>query len=237
MEALISVESRPLLERMIYYRKHEQDSRLRLIFDERRFAERDGPRLGRGHVRSTRAPSRSSRSRRRFRPRVRDRHRAQRRLRRRRGGLRLPRQLDGAAADAGHNLSDVLGLVVAWGGGVLATPSLFAALHLRPEEGVDPRRARSTPCSCWSPSARSVPRRSAGCSIPSPTEGGVVMIVAAVGIVVNGADRAAVRPRARARHQHPRRLPAHGRGRRGLGGGGVRRARDPVDRASNGSIQ
>jgi cobalt-zinc-cadmium efflux system protein len=43
-------------------------------------------------------------------------------------------------ADAGHNLSDVLGLVVAWAGAVMARRA--AALHLWPQEGADPRRAR-----------------------------------------------------------------------------------------------
>ena len=51
-------------------------------------------------------------------------------------------------ADAGHNLSDVLGLVVAWGGGTLARRALFAEIHLRSEESVDPRRARQRACSC-----------------------------------------------------------------------------------------
>ena len=40
-------------------------------------------------------------------------------------------------ADAGHNLSDVLGLIVGWAGAVMARLRL-AALHLRAQEGVDP---------------------------------------------------------------------------------------------------
>ena len=50
-------------------------------------------------------------------------------------------------ADAGHNLSDVLGLVVAWAGAMMAQLG-DAAIHLRVEEGVDPRPRSSTPCSC-----------------------------------------------------------------------------------------
>lgn len=88
-------------------------------------------------------------------------------------------------ADAGHNLSDVLGLVVAWAGSALAQRSssprftygfkkasilaaLINALFLLVAVGAI--------------GAEAVRRL----FHPSPTEGGVVIIVAAVGILVNG---------------------------------------------------
>jgi cobalt-zinc-cadmium efflux system protein len=88
-------------------------------------------------------------------------------------------------ADAGHNLSDVLGLVVAWAGSVLAQRSssprftygfkkasilaaLINALFLLVAVGAI--------------GAEAVRRL----FHPSPTAGGVVMIVAGIGIVVNG---------------------------------------------------
>jgi cobalt-zinc-cadmium efflux system protein len=88
-------------------------------------------------------------------------------------------------ADAGHNLSDVLGLVVAWAGSALAQRSssrrftygfkkasilaaLINALFLLVAVGAIGAEA-----------IRRVIH-------PSPTEGGVVMIVAGIGIVVNG---------------------------------------------------
>ena len=41
-------------------------------------------------------------------------------------------------ADAGHNLSDVLGLVLAWGAAWLARRAAHAAAHLRPAAQLDP---------------------------------------------------------------------------------------------------
>ena len=95
------------------------------------------------------------------------------------------------------------------------------------------RRRRSSPrwpipCSCSSRSERSAPRRSAGSSIHRRPTGGVVIVVAAIGIVVNGST-ALLFAAGAARHQHPRRLPAHGGGRCGLGGRRLCRARNPVD--------
>lgn len=88
-------------------------------------------------------------------------------------------------ADAGHNLSDVLGLVVAWAGGALAQRSssprftygfkkasilaaLINSLFLLVAVGAI--------------GAEAIRRL----FHPSPTAGGVVMIVAAIGIAVNG---------------------------------------------------
>lgn len=88
-------------------------------------------------------------------------------------------------SDAGHNLSDVLGLLVAWGGGTLA------------------RRASSPRFTYGLKKASILAALANGLFLmiavgaigaeairrlfhPSATEGGVVMIVAAIGIVVNG---------------------------------------------------
>ena len=85
----------------------------------------------------------------------------------------------------GHNLSDVLGLVVAWG--AARWPSgPQRALHLRPA-GRPPSWPRwSMRCFCWSRSAASPGRPCGASSIPQPVAGMTVMVVAAVGIVVNG---------------------------------------------------
>jgi cobalt-zinc-cadmium efflux system protein len=88
-------------------------------------------------------------------------------------------------SDAGHNLSDVLGLVVAWGGGALAMrggsprftygfkkASILAALA----------NALFLLVAVGAIGAEAIRRL----FHPSPTQGGTVMIVAAVGILVNG---------------------------------------------------
>jgi cobalt-zinc-cadmium efflux system protein len=88
-------------------------------------------------------------------------------------------------SDAGHNLSDVLGLVVAWAGGALALrgssprftyglkkASILAALA----------NGLFLLIAVGAIGAEAVRRL----FHPSPTEGGVVMVVAAVGVVVNG---------------------------------------------------
>src|SRR5689334_19041225 len=88
-------------------------------------------------------------------------------------------------SDAGHNLSDVLGLVVAWAGGTLAQrassprftyglkkASILAALA----------NALFLLVAIGAIGAEAVRRL----VHPLPTDGGVVMIVAAIGIVVNG---------------------------------------------------
>jgi len=88
-------------------------------------------------------------------------------------------------SDAGHNLSDVLGLVVAWAGGTLAQrassprftyglkkASILAALA----------NALFLLIAVGAIGGEAIRRL----FHPSPTEGGVVMIVAAVGIAANG---------------------------------------------------
>ena len=88
-------------------------------------------------------------------------------------------------SDAGHNLSDVLGLVVAWAGGFMAKAgpsprftyglkkaSILAALA----------NALFLMIAVGAIGAEAVRRL----FHPSPTEGGTVMIVAAIGIAVNG---------------------------------------------------
>ena len=88
-------------------------------------------------------------------------------------------------SDAGHNLSDVLGLVVAWAGGALAKrassarftyglkkASILAALA----------NALFLLIAIGAIGAEAIRRL----FHPAPTDGSVVMIVAAIGIVVNG---------------------------------------------------
>jgi cobalt-zinc-cadmium efflux system protein len=88
-------------------------------------------------------------------------------------------------SDAGHNLSDVLGLVVAWGGGALATrgssprftyglkkASILAALA----------NALFLFVAVGAIGAEAIRRF----FHPSPTHGGTVMVVAGIGILVNG---------------------------------------------------
>jgi cobalt-zinc-cadmium efflux system protein len=88
-------------------------------------------------------------------------------------------------SDAGHNLSDVLGLVVAWAGGVMAQTessrqftyglkkaSILAALI----------NALFLLVAVGAIGAEAIRRL----LHPSPTEGGIVVAVAAIGIAVNG---------------------------------------------------
>jgi cobalt-zinc-cadmium efflux system protein len=88
-------------------------------------------------------------------------------------------------SDAGHNFSDVLGLVVAWGGGVLARrgssprftygfkkASILAALA----------NALMLFVAVGAIGAEAIRRL----VHPSPAQGGTIMIVAAVGVAVNG---------------------------------------------------
>jgi cobalt-zinc-cadmium efflux system protein len=89
-------------------------------------------------------------------------------------------------ADAGHNLSDVLGLLVAWAGAVMArrapSPRFTYGLKKAP---ILAALANSLflLVAIGAIGAEAVRRL----FHPSPTEGGVVMAVAAVGILVNGA--------------------------------------------------
>jgi cobalt-zinc-cadmium efflux system protein len=89
-------------------------------------------------------------------------------------------------SDAGHNLSDVLGLLVAWAGGLMAKTgssprftyglkkaSILAALV----------NALFLLIAVGAIGAEAIRRL----FHPAPTEGGVVMVVAAIGIAVNGA--------------------------------------------------
>src|SRR4051794_12946437 len=88
-------------------------------------------------------------------------------------------------SDAGHNLSDVLGLVVAWAGAVMAkraaSPRFTYGLKKAP---ILAALANSLflLIAVGAIGAEGVRRL----FHPSPTEGGMVMVVAAAGIVVNG---------------------------------------------------
>ena len=89
-------------------------------------------------------------------------------------------------ADAGHNLSDVLGLVVAWAGATMArrapSPRFTHGLKKAP---ILAALANSLflLVAVGAIGAEAVRRL----FHPSPTEGGMVMVVAAIGIVINGA--------------------------------------------------
>ena len=89
-------------------------------------------------------------------------------------------------ADAGHNLSDVLGLVVAWAGAIMAkrapSPRFTYGLKKAP---ILAALANSLflLVAVGAIGAEAIRRL----WHPSPTEGGTVMAVAAVGILINGA--------------------------------------------------
>jgi cobalt-zinc-cadmium efflux system protein len=88
-------------------------------------------------------------------------------------------------SDAGHNLSDVLGLVVAWAGGALAQkgPSARFTYGLKKASILAAlANALFLLVAIGAIGAEAIRRL----VHPLPTEGGVVMAVAAVGIVVNG---------------------------------------------------
>ena len=88
-------------------------------------------------------------------------------------------------SDAGHNLSDVLGLAVAWAGGFMAKtgPSPRFTYGLK-KASILAALANSLflMVAVGAIGAEAVRRL----FHPSPTEGGTVMIVAAIGIAVNG---------------------------------------------------
>jgi cobalt-zinc-cadmium efflux system protein len=133
-------------------------------------------------------------------------------------------------ADAGHNLSDVLSLLIAWGAAYMST------------QPASPRYTYG-----YKSSSILAALANAGLLLvalgailletidrlfdPRPSKAWTMVAVAGIGIVVNGATALMFMPRAQARHQHPRRLPAHGGRRAGLGRRGRRGRRDPADRA------
>lgn len=89
-------------------------------------------------------------------------------------------------ADAGHNLSDVLGLVVAWGGATLArrSPSPRFTYGLKKASILAAlTNAIFLMVAVGAIAAEAIRRL----FDPAPTEGATVMIVAGVGIVINGA--------------------------------------------------
>lgn len=88
-------------------------------------------------------------------------------------------------ADAGHNLSDVLGLILAWGGAALVKrrPSQRFSYGLKKSSILAALlNAVLLFVAVGAIVAESIRRLSA----PEPTDGGVVMWVASVGIVING---------------------------------------------------
>lgn len=88
-------------------------------------------------------------------------------------------------ADAGHNLSDVLGLIVAWAGGMMArrAPSRNFTYGLKKASILSALvNALFLLVAIGAIVAEAIRRL----LHPAPTEGGTVIIVAAVGIAVNG---------------------------------------------------
>jgi cobalt-zinc-cadmium efflux system protein len=131
-------------------------------------------------------------------------------------------------ADAGHNLSDVLGLVIAWAATVLSarppsarftygfkSSSILAALA----------NAALLLAALGAISVETIRRLFE----PQPIATGSVMVVAAIGIVINTAT-AVMFMGGRDRHQRARRVPAHGGRCGGLGRGGPGRLRHRPDR-------
>ena len=103
-------------------------------------------------------------------------------------------------ADAGHNLSDVLGLVVAWAGAIMAKRAASPRFTYGLKKAPILAARKTYGYQRWeilAALANSLFLLVAVGAIgaeairrlfhPSPTEGGVVMVVAAIGILINGA--------------------------------------------------
>ncbi len=117
-------------------------------------------------------------------------------------------------ADAVHNIGDVLGLLAAWGAASMAKWAPTPAVHLRLGPHHHPRRAGQR----RHPAGRHRRARAGGGpAAVHPGPGGGLdrgMLVAAAGILINGATALMFM---RGRHRRPeraRRLPAHGGRRR-----------------------
>lgn len=90
-------------------------------------------------------------------------------------------------ADAGHNLADVLSLVLAWGAAALATrgPTARLTYGLRGSSILAALvNAVALLLVCGAIGWEAIERL----ATPSPVAGGTVMVVAAIGLVVNGAS-------------------------------------------------
>ena len=127
-------------------------------------------------------------------------------------------------ADAGHMLTDVAGLVLALLAMKLAERPRLAAPHLRLPPGGGPGGAHERPRCCWAWRATSCVEAWERFRDPQPVPSGTVLLVAAVGLLVNLAGALLLRAGARDQPQPARRLQ-RGRGRRALVGRRDRRAR------------
>ena len=107
-------------------------------------------------------------------------------------------------ADAGHNLSDVLGLLVVW---------VAAVLSKRPPSSRYTYGLRSSSIlaalSCFLPLAAIGWEAILRLFHPEP-KGMTVIIIAAIGIVINGITALLFASGRKVRSQHSRRLSAHG---------------------------
>ena len=119
-------------------------------------------------------------------------------------------------ADAGHNLSDVLGLVLAWGAARLArrrpAPRRTYGLH----RGTILAALANAMLLLVAVGAIAL-ESSSGCWRPSPWRPASMLWVAAAGVVVNAGTALLFARGREARPQPPRRLPAHAGGCRRLG--------------------
>ena len=136
-------------------------------------------------------------------------------------------------ADAGHNLSDVVGLAVAWvGAGLSRRPPTrrftwgYRGATILASLGNSLLLLVALGAIAWEALNR--------LAAPPPAPANVMMLVAAAGVAINlGTALLFVRGRQQ-RPQHPRRLSAHGGRRRRLGGRGRGRAGDPARPAPTG---
>ena len=88
-------------------------------------------------------------------------------------------------ADAGHNLSDVAGLVLAWGAALAGGLRPHPPAHLRLDARLHPRRPRQRAVADLRDgvlAVEAVQRLQA----PEPVAGWTVIVVAAIGVLVNG---------------------------------------------------
>ena len=131
-------------------------------------------------------------------------------------------------SDAGHNASDVLGLLLAWGAATLASKRAtarrtfgFRRATILAALGSAVLLFMAVGVIAWEAVERTMN--------PQPVEGLTVVVVAAIGVVHQRRDRLALPRREGSRPECEGRLPPHG-GRRGrVPRGGGQRPRHPED--------
>ena len=134
-------------------------------------------------------------------------------------------------ADAGHNLSDVLALLLAWGASVAAKKPASARFTYGYKSSTI-LAALANAALLLVAIGMILVETVQRFADPQPIEAGTVMLVAGIGILDQHRHGAALPARAQARHQHSRRVPAYGGGRAGFGRRGRGRGADLVDRGA-----